>query len=440
VAQEGSKMLMRLIDSGTKGFAEFMDYQLTEDMFKGDEKDLFLFVKKHAIGYAKLPERETVESWATEESTSIPSEIPEPAKYYFDKMEHRNLKLGLLRAMKAAEEERLGNPYGSLSLLTSDIIQLGNKSRRTKLVNFAEDGKKIIHSEFVKAHAEVQQGLKLGWPTFDKMSGGLGGGDVVTIVGRPGMGKTYMALHAMIHAWNQGMTTLFVSMEMKTTPIVQRVAAVATHTSIDELRAGKVATKKYRGMMNVLGSMKGEQGMWLADGALSVTVEDLQMLCSQLQPDLVIVDGAYLMRHPNMRLQRHDRLNSNQEDMKQHIAEALNIPLIQTLQLNREAAKKLKSKGIDGVDLEDIAGSDSVGQISSAVLGLFEEESIETKLKRLVRLMKGRNGEQGEWTINWRFGGFGVKQDIMDHDVSNIMNFTEILPENVSREMRFMGS
>ena len=60
------------------------------------------------------------------------------------------------------------------------------------------------------------------------MSGGLTGGDVVSVVGRPGMGKTYLALHAMLHAWGQGLTTLFVSMEMKVTPIAQRLASMYT--------------------------------------------------------------------------------------------------------------------------------------------------------------------------------------------------------------------
>ena len=146
MAQEGSKLLMGLIDSGDKGFAEFMDYQLEEEMFKGDEQELFVFVKKHAMGYAKLPERETVETWAKENAASIPSEIPEPAKYYFDKLEHRNLKLNLLRAMKSAEEVRQEDPVESLSSLTSSVIELSNTARRNQLLNFSEDGAKLIHT------------------------------------------------------------------------------------------------------------------------------------------------------------------------------------------------------------------------------------------------------------------------------------------------------
>ncbi len=41
--------------------------------------------------------------------------------------------------------------------------------------------------------------------------------------------------------------------------------------------------------------------------------------------------------------------------------------------------------------------------------------------------------------INWRFGGFGVKQTYDDNDVHDIMNFTEIVPEGVEKTMQFMG-
>lgn len=436
MAQDGSKLLLGLVDAGEKGFAEFMDYQLQEEMFRGDEADLFAFVKNHAMGYAKLPSRKTINKWASENAQTVPTSasISEPPKFYFDQMETRNLKLRLKGAMMEAEKLRLDHPADALSVITGHVIAMNHNVGRKQLLNFSEDGSALIHDEYVKTQLHIDSGLKFGWPTFDKMSGGLTGGDVVTIVGRPGMGKTYMALHSMIHAWHQGMTTLFVSMEMKVTPIAQRIAAMATKTSISELKSAQVATKKYRGMHEVLGGMSGEHGMWVADGALSAKVQDLRILCSQLQPDVLFIDGAYLLRNSNPRIARHERINSNAEDIKQHLAEQLNIPVIQTFQFNRDATKKTQ----EDVGLENIAGSDAIGQLSSVVLGLFEEESIETALQRKIRVMKGRNGEQGEFTINWRFGGFGVKQDVDDYDVSDVMNFEEIVPEEVNTEMKFL--
>lgn len=435
MSQEGIKLLVGLSDS-KKGFADYLDYQLLESMFRGDEKEVYAMYHAHAMAYSKLPDRKTVKQWGKTHSIAIPSveSLPEPPKYYYDLMEHRNLKLELLTAMKAAEQQRIANPKEALALLTGAVLEMQNVTRRKQLVNISEEGAMIIATEYLKTLSGDSMGLRFGWPTFDAMSNGLVGGDLVSIVGRPGMGKTYMALHGMIHAWHQGMTTLFVSMEMKNIPIVQRVAAMATNTSISELKAAQVSSKKYAGMMDVLGSMKGEHGMWVADGSLSATVDDVRVLCSQLQPDVLFIDGAYLLRHPNSRLQRHDRINTNTELVKSRLADELNIPVTQTFQFNREATKVKTS---DDIDLEHIAGSDAIGQVSSAVLGLFEPETIETKLKKEVRIMKGRNGEQGSFTINWRFGGFGIKQDDDDTNVHDIMNFTEIVPEKVNNTIQY---
>ena len=439
MAQDGSKLLLGLIDAGEKGFAEFMEFQLDAAIFKGDEADLFHFIRKHAMGYGSLPKRKTVKKFANENAMTIPTKeaIDESPKYYLDQIETRNLKLGLKGAMMDAEKLRLSQPGLSLDNLTSDIIRLNQRASRKQLLNFAEGGSKLVHEEYIKTQLNADTGLKFGWATFDKMSGGLGGGDVVSIVGRPGMGKTYMELHAMLHAWGQGLTTLFVSMEMKVTPIAQRLAAMYTNTSIAELKSAQIATKKYAGMRSILGGMSGQHGMWVADGALSAKVADVQMLCAQLQPDVLFIDGAYLLRCENPRLARHDRINTNVEDIKMMLAEQLNIPVVQSFQFNREMTKK----GVDEVGLENIAGSDAIGQLSSVVLGLFEEDSIETAVQRKIRVLKGRNGEQGEFNINWRFGGLGKWIDngelAPDTDTSNVMNFNEILAEEINTEMKF---
>lgn len=439
MSQDGSKLLLGLVDSGEKGFSEFMKLQLDASIFKGDEADLFTFINEHALGYGNLPKRKTIKKWATENACTVPTKeaIDEPPKYYLDQIETRNLKLGLKGSMMDAEKLRLSHPDKALDSLTTDIILLNQRKQRKQLLNFAEDGDKIVNDEFINAQKNDDTGLKFGWETFDKMSGGLAGGDVVSIVGRPGMGKTYMELYAMLHAWGQGLTTLFVSMEMKVTPIAQRLAAMYTNTSIAELKSGMVASKKHDSMRACLLGMQGQHGMWVADGALSAKVTDVQMLCAQLQPDVLFIDGAYLLRCENPRLQRHDRINTNVEDIKMLLAEQLDIPVVQSFQFNRE----MVGKSVEDVDLAHIAGSDAIGQLSSVVLGLFEEDSIETATQRKIRVLKGRNGEQGEFSINWRFGGLGKWLDngvqAPDTDTSNIMNFKEIEHEKVNTEMKF---
>lgn len=424
--QDGSKLLLSLIDSGKKGFTALMDYQLNESMFKGSEEELYNFVKEHILSYGKLPERKTVDEWAEENQLAVPASdtLVEPHKYYYDRMQHRNVKLALKKTLQgAADKINEDVPYEALSDLTSSVVDLTNLKRATKLINFSQVGGKVVKNEFDKVrHPDTEYGLKFGWPSFDNMSGGLVGGDVVSIVGRPAMGKTYMMLYGAINAWKDGKVPLFISMEMKTTLIAQRIAALTTKTSATELKMAMVADKKYRNMLKQLYAMKKQQDFWIADGALSATTNDLLILCQQLHPDVLFIDGAYLLQHENLRLPRWEKVSTNAEAIKSNIAEAMNIPVVVSYQLNRETTKKK----ISDVGVENIAYSDSIGQLSSVVLGLFEEENIETKLQRKVRILKGRHGESGEFIINWRFGGMGQHLD-GDKDTHNIMNFDEVI-------------
>jgi hypothetical protein len=116
MAQEGVRLLMGLVDS-EKGFHKFLDYQFTESMFRGDESDLYGFIREHVGKYGKLPDRKTVKKWAKGEKIPlpVPEEIIEPPEFYYDKLEHRNLKLELLQAMKDAEQHRPEDPQQALA-------------------------------------------------------------------------------------------------------------------------------------------------------------------------------------------------------------------------------------------------------------------------------------------------------------------------------------
>lgn len=87
------------------------------------------------------------------------------------------------------------------------------------------------------------------------------------------------------------------------------------------------------------------------------------------------------------------------------------IPAFLSYQFNREASKKQeKSKGKHKGGLAEIAMSDKIGQVSSVVCGMFEEESVETLLTREIHVLKGRKGQIGKFRINWDSSGSWARQ------------------------------
>jgi replicative DNA helicase len=223
--------------------------------------------------------------------------------------------------------------------------------------------------------------------------------------------NTWLTLYTALKNWMDGQNVLFVSMEMGVLPISQRVTSMYTHCNVSQLKTGAFSKLTYDKFNLKLKDMEKQPGQfYVVSGNLAANMEDIYSLASQLQCLVVIIDGAYLVRHKNAKLDRFNRVAENCELMKQY-NEALGATTFASWQFNRDAVKNSKKSGKQETNLEDIGYSDAIGQISSIVCGLFQEDSsIEAMLSRKIRLMKGRNGEIGEFSINWEFGSMNFDQ------------------------------
>jgi replicative DNA helicase len=239
---------------------------------------------------------------------------------------------------------------------------------------------------------------------MNEQAGGGMPGDVISIVGRPARGKTFLGLHIAMDNWvGKKLNTLFVSPEMGLLPILQRVSSMYTHTPLTQLKQASFSGVTYQKFKESIKGFQNEQAkFYIVDGNLASTVDDVFLLADQFECVVIVIDGAYLLKHQNAKLDRFTRVAENCELMKYYSGEQKKCTFA-SWQLNREATKKSKSGKKQEVGLEDIGMSDAIPQISSIVLGLLEEEGVETLLKRRVKVMKGRDGQIGGFEINWDF-------------------------------------
>lgn len=403
---EATKFIAALLSSDT-GPSQYMKLKPTSSLFQeGTEAWLFSFVDAYVTKYGKLPGPEILKAESSKAGVflSLPTEVDGAPGYYFDRMVERSkfaaIKNGALSIQDALNSGNVVAAEKIVAELAFDILREGKK---TQIVDYAQEGGNIVLEEMKKKLLMGDDyGIQFGWPYLDHMTGGLLGGDVVSMVGRPAAGKTWMVLFVAMNAWLHGKVPLFVSMEMRPLPIVQRIAAMNTHIPLGHFKHATIGDKQKSNMLNVFKGNKGMLPFWIVDGSLSATPEDLTLYARQLGADVVIVDGAYLMKSRNPKMMRWERVTENAEKMKGDLAEALNVPLVMSYQFNREAIKK--KTGAPGV--EDIAYTDAIGQLSSIVLGLMQEDDVTTVLSRDVKVLKGRNGESGGFSINWRFDQF----------------------------------
>jgi replicative DNA helicase len=379
----------------------FLRYKLTEEMFTaGQEQAMFQFVSNHIQKYASLPQAETFENWFG--NLSIPAE---PSKFYLDLLEDR-FKYRQMNKMLAECSDLLQaqDTAGAIKQVQECMSQFHLFDIRMDMAEFAAEGHDLVMQEVYKQLAGEQEGILFGWPYLDKMVNGLQPGDVVSYVGRPAVGKTWKIMYSAHHAWaKQQKNVMVLSMEMGILPIAQRIAALHSSISVSDIKQGHFTKKPVNTMeklhYSLLAAKDHPTKFYLIDGNLTSTPEQIFGLAQQLKPDIVFIDGAYLLRHTNPKLDRYTRVAENIETIKK-LTSAIGVPTVCSYQFNRAASKK---KSSEDVDLSDIGYSDAIGQISSIVLGLFEDDSVEILNARNIRVMKGREGTTGQFAVNWDF-------------------------------------
>jgi replicative DNA helicase len=235
---------------------------------------------------------------------------------------------------------------------------------------------------------------------------------MVSLIGRPQAGKTYLMLSSAHHAW----TTInepiaFYSMEIKAQKLAERLTALHTRMPADFFKDGLAGNMfgKENAKLKVKKDLIALEGSGLPsflvlDGNLTSTVDDVIATCAQAGAAAVWVDGAYLLRAPSNRGRLFERVIENCEGLKRDVATGIDIPVFASWQFSREATK-LKKGAVPG--LEHIAHGDVIGQLSSIVMGMFDEEestnNAEKLNRRRIHILKGRDGEMGVFDTHWDF-------------------------------------
>jgi replicative DNA helicase len=213
-------------------------------------------------------------------------------------------------------------------------------------------------------------------------------------------------------------------MEMTTLVIAQRLAAMQTNTPLTQLLKASLSTSKMKHMKEGLQAMEdNDTGFYLLDGNLASTGEDVAMLAHQLKPDIVLVDGAYLLGHSDKRIGKWEKQSANAELLKKDIATGMGIPVVASYQFGKDSNKKKKPD--EDLTMDDVYGSDAMAQLSSVMFGLFEmDTSVAAMKRRRVSILKGRNGEAGSFYINWDFYNMNFEETVNQEDKpSNTLQF-----------------
>jgi hypothetical protein len=373
-------------------------------LFKQDEVAAFLWVDQHVKLHHQLPQVETLlQAFPLFKGV----EVPEPPSYYLKLLENKYFYERINQANIASQELLKSDKDAhdkAMILLQEAINDCKYQKYRARIMDVGFEAPGVVLAAYHDV-LKQEEFLEFGWPHMDS-TGGVMPGDVISIVGRPAAGKTWMMLYIALYNWMRGRNSLLVSMEMSPLPIAQRVTSMYAHTNISQLQEAGYsmfpAGGTYAKFVQGLQKLENEKAkLYIVDGNLAASAEDVFILADQLKCKNILVDGAYLLRHKNVRLDRYTRAAENVELMKRSCTDS-EASCFASWQFAKTATTKAKAHKGQG-DLEDIGYTDAIAQISSIVLGLFQEDGVETMKKRKVSALKGRSGQTGEFSIFWDF-------------------------------------
>jgi hypothetical protein len=105
--------------------------------------------------------------------------------------------------------------------------------------------------------------------------------------------------------------------------------------------------------------------------------------------------------------------------MKRDLATALGVPVYATYQFNKEALKVKKGQDF-GIQM--VAGSQEIPWLATVLLGITEDDTVENQDRKKIEIMLGRNGESGDFWVNWIFDQFPYMDfsQVIEKEVGNL--------------------
>ena len=211
--------------------------------------------------------------------------------------------------------------------------------------------------------------------------------------------NTWFITLVACYAQLQGYRVLFFLTEMSAEIMRDRCEAMLfgmTHGAFDynKFKAGAFNPKEEQDYFDFLdNTMPSLEPMILetASGVSSVVA-----VAEREKPDLICIDGAYLMEDEQGAKDDWARITHITRDLKK-ISKRLKKPILINTQADQKTTKKT------GPGLSDIKYSQAIAQDSDNVLALFRDEVMIADNEMGIRVQKQREGTLGKVVINWNF-------------------------------------
>ena len=255
----------------------------------------------------------------------------------------------LLQASKVAE---------AIDSLKSGVVKLeltGREDVREGFIDKSADDRFAKYND-IKMFPDKYKGIPIGWPTFDSVTNGVRGGQLMVIIAAVKEGKSTALLNIAYHAHSIGKSVLYVSVEMPKEQVERRYDSRASGLSYSRIRDGKLGPREEAIYRSCLDTQKANTGKFYVIDAHDCSTSYLRSKLKTFPHkfDLIVLDYLTLVTPAVKGRDQWESIGKVTEEVRA-IARELNVPIITAAQANREGIKEAKYKyGIENIGLSHL--------------------------------------------------------------------------------------
>lgn len=264
--------------------------------------------------------------------------------------------------------------FDLLNDLQSELLSIGNN-----LMRGAEKHIKSLSASTMVSIEEAQKtdhsivGVPSGIDALDYITGGYRKGNLYIIAGRPGMGKTSLALSIAHHtAVKQRIPTCIFSLEMEAEQLTKNIFSINTQIENRKIDRGQMEDHHWHQLNVGVGII--ERSPLIIDDTPALNVIELMTKAKRLKAQygiqLFILDYLQLMSSVDRKQGTYDRVSEASRTLKM-IAKETQTPFIALSQLSREVEKR---GGAKRPILSDLRESGTIEQDADAVFFCYRPE------------------------------------------------------------------
>jgi hypothetical protein len=356
-----------------------------------DLRRIWKFTREHYSRYREVPTYTTVrENFPNFKALKVDDTID----YLIDQMVAFRRKTLTGAGLAVAVEKLQSNDHETALSEMSKTVTLVNEQGEVGTHHIDLTKNPLLRFEdYEKAQNSIMLGIPTGFKTIDEATAGLQGGQLITVIAPPKTGKSQIALQTAINIHSSGKVVMFQSFEMNNHEQSQRHDAMRSHLSHNKLRQGKLSKEEEKRYKDMLKLQASEHPFHLVDAADGLTIDSLLAKADQLKPEVLFIDGVYLMLDQVTGEANTPQALTNITRGLKRVAQRLNIPVVITTQ-----TLMWKMKG-GKVTADSIGYSSSFFQDSDVILGLEPIENDD--MHRLLKIVQSRNCPPSECSITW---------------------------------------